>query len=395
MGTTASDPKTIVTPDAFSVHPPLLGTPLAPPWRRGIALLIDIVLVASITALTSGFWFVLGVVGAAFLFTRAKKSGEDDRAPRGFRLLLGCMGFAVLGFTAVVVIGLSFIDESHDESGLTALVEGIPGVTPGRGSSSGSVESSGGDGLRTALGVLQEGAQLRSSDDPDEAVALAVVFGRQLLDISPEQDIEELLRSLIPDNVGGVGGDAILLRAMSQLDAQVLDETRRMEMAGALDLVGDTIGELEENLSRVTRDLEDTRADLAEARERRGLVGWFTSRLDSLGFGFGWWTLYFAILMPWMKGQTPGKRALGVRVVRLDGHPVTWWHAFERAGGYAAGLATGTLGFAQIFWDANRQGIHDKVAGTVVVLDGLAKVPGHWDPKVAGMNTRLDDKDSA
>ena len=154
-------------------------------------------------------------------------------------------------------------------------------------------------------------------------------------------------------------------------------------------------GELQLGLARANRNLEDTRADLEDTRaeldealQRGGLVGWLTSRIDSLGFGFGWWTLYFAILMPWMKGQTPGKRALGVRVVRLDGHPVTWWHAFERAGGYAAGVATGTLGFLQIYWDANRQAIHDKVAGTVVIRDGVPKVPGTWERLVTDSATR-------
>ena len=89
-----------------------------------------------------------------------------------------------------------------------------------------------------------------------------------------------------------------------------------------------------------------------------------------------------------MHGQTPGKRLMGVRVVRLDGNPVTWWHAFERAGGYAAGVATGTLGFVQVYWDANRQAIHDKVAGTVVIRDGVPKVPGNWERQVTGGGTR-------
>ena len=44
-----------------------------------------------------------------------------------------------------------------------------------------------------------------------------------------------------------------------------------------------------------------------------------------------------------MRGQTIGKRLLGVRVVRLDGQPITWWSACERSGGYVAGLATGFL----------------------------------------------------
>jgi uncharacterized RDD family membrane protein YckC len=58
-----------------------------------------------------------------------------------------------------------------------------------------------------------------------------------------------------------------------------------------------------------------------------------------------------------------------MRVLRLDGGAITWWVAFERAGGYAAGLATGLLGFAQVMWDANRQAIHDRIVGTVVALD--------------------------
>jgi len=99
--------------------------------------------------------------------------------------------------------------------------------------------------------------------------------------------------------------------------------------------------------------------------------------------------MYFAILMPWMKGATPGKKLMGIRVVRLDGQPVTWWHAFERAGGYAAGLATGLLGFAQILWDPNRQAIHDRVAGTVVIRAGARRVPGQWEHLVESENVRI------
>jgi len=53
--------------------------------------------------------------------------------------------------------------------------------------------------------------------------------------------------------------------------------------------------------------------------------------------------------------------------VRLSGEPLGLWEAFERFGGYAAGLATGLLGFVQLYWDPNRQAIHDRVARTVVV----------------------------
>ena len=58
-------------------------------------------------------------------------------------------------------------------------------------------------------------------------------------------------------------------------------------------------------------------------------------------------------------GIRPKLPAAVDQALRLDGQPITWWHAFERTGGYAAGLATGTLGFAQVYWDPNRQAIHD------------------------------------
>ena len=43
------------------------------------------------------------------------------------------------------------------------------------------------------------------------------------------------------------------------------------------------------------------------------------------------------------------------------------WSALGRYGGYAASFVTGLSGFFQIYWDANRQGLHDKVSSTVVI----------------------------
>lgn len=40
-----------------------------------------------------------------------------------------------------------------------------------------------------------------------------------------------------------------------------------------------------------------------------------------------------------------------------------------RFGGYAASIATGLVGFLQVLWDANRQGLHDRIAGTVVLRE--------------------------
>lgn len=108
---------------------------------------------------------------------------------------------------------------------------------------------------------------------------------------------------------------------------------------------------------------------LAEARKPQALV--WQSQLkawwDGLGVGFGWAIVYFSLVPAWLRGQSLGKMLLGLRVVELTGRPLTVRVCFSRYGGYAAGMATGMFGFAQILWDANRQSIQDKVAHTVVV----------------------------
>lgn len=374
MPTHTRDPRTIITPDAFSVDPPLLGTPLAPPRRRAIALVIDLIVVSLITTLTSGFWFVLGVVAAAFFFTTARKPGKGDGASKVFRVFLGCMGVTTLALTAVIFLGLRFLDDNDSSPVFNASVRND------------STEISLSGGLEGVLSGIAEGAQIRMSDSPDEVVDQATRLARRLEGTMSQDEIEEALEELIPDEVNGVDADDLLERVMANLDSSAeaegsdesIAEVDRV-MAEAMLIAGDTIEELQDQLSRAERDRDRAETDLQEAQARRGLFGWLANRVESIGFGLGWWTMYFAILMPWMNGQTPGKKAAGIRVVRLDGQPVNWWHAFERAGGYAAGLATGTLGFAQIYWDPNRQAIHDKIAGTVVVLEGAQKFPGRWD----------------
>jgi len=109
--------------------------------------------------------------------------------------------------------------------------------------------------------------------------------------------------------------------------------------------------------------------ELAEARKPEAfrwqstLLKWW----EGTGVGFGWAIVYFSLIPAWLNGQSLGKKLLGLRVVELTGKPLTVRICFSRYGGYAAGMATGMFGFAQILWDANRQAIQDKVAHTVVV----------------------------
>jgi uncharacterized RDD family membrane protein YckC len=79
--------------------------------------------------------------------------------------------------------------------------------------------------------------------------------------------------------------------------------------------------------------------------------------LVRLFYNLGFWML---------AGQTPGKRVMGVRIVRTDGQRLKWGNAIRREVGY--GISTILfLGYLWVLVDNRRQGWHDKLAGTMVV----------------------------
>jgi uncharacterized RDD family membrane protein YckC len=69
----------------------------------------------------------------------------------------------------------------------------------------------------------------------------------------------------------------------------------------------------------------------------------------------------------WMlAGQTPGKRLMGVRIVRTDGERITLGPAIRRWVGYWLSAIL-FLGYLWVLVDDRRQALHDKLAGTLVV----------------------------
>lgn len=77
--------------------------------------------------------------------------------------------------------------------------------------------------------------------------------------------------------------------------------------------------------------------------------------------------VYFSVFLWKWEGQTPGKRLMNIRVVKLNGTPLTFWNSLERASGYTASAAILLVGFMQYFWEKNRQTTHDKISSTIVV----------------------------
>jgi uncharacterized RDD family membrane protein YckC len=72
-------------------------------------------------------------------------------------------------------------------------------------------------------------------------------------------------------------------------------------------------------------------------------------------------------------GRTLGKAWLHIRPVRMDGERIRWGRSSGRAAAYwLAGWlsALGLLNVLWCLWDENRQCLHDKVVGTIVINDG-------------------------
>lgn len=77
--------------------------------------------------------------------------------------------------------------------------------------------------------------------------------------------------------------------------------------------------------------------------------------------------VYFSLFTWRWNGQTPGKKLLKIKVVRLNGKKLSLWSSLERMSGYTASASLLLLGFFQYFWDRNRQTTHDKITETIVV----------------------------
>lgn len=66
-------------------------------------------------------------------------------------------------------------------------------------------------------------------------------------------------------------------------------------------------------------------------------------------------------------GQTLGKKAMQIRVVAKNGDPVSVGQAVARFIGYYISMLMLYIGFLWPLWDDQKQAIHDKIAGTIVI----------------------------
>ena len=81
--------------------------------------------------------------------------------------------------------------------------------------------------------------------------------------------------------------------------------------------------------------------------------------------------LFYQLYFVGKKGATPGKKLLGLKIIREDGvTPVGYGKAFLRLIGYIVSGMILYIGFIMIAFTDKKRGLHDMIAGTYVVKNG-------------------------
>lgn len=355
-----------VTPDPFHVDPALLGKKLGTPMQRGFALLIDLTCVAVFSSL--GISFLIAIAG--YFFARYANR-EYKGATRRMSAMLGyCVLIIGLFFFAFGQIWNFGDSDSASEDGLISAED--------------LVKLAVGDEAEVRSSARLIGEDAHDSADVADLEKVKADF-KEALDLIPMTDdrkvwiLEGLMSGIAEtgDNSGpkvDVAEDELSLTRSHVESLEGIDGSAGVEStreALKTFLAGAEMDALKAEAKSTRDELETLKGQLKSVKKP-----WAVSILtqakalaEDVGITFFWSTLYFTSLVGLFRGRTIGKRLMRLRVVRLDGRKLTVWNAFERHGGYLAGVATGLLGFFQILWDPNRQTIEDKIAGTVVIRD--------------------------
>ncbi len=314
--------RAIVTPYAFTVSQELLGQPLATPARRGVAMLIDVFLIAVLSTLSA--LLLAGFVALTF-FKAGNRLTQQKRfnfVRLTFRGISACLIFVIV-FTVVSDLGES------DK----------PVLSPAQQNQENE------DTMKSLLDLASILIDIGCSNNSQCLIKYAesAAIGAAAMKI-PVEDIHATSSDII-------------------LQKEWTDENKLLFMEKF-------INTLDEERNAYTDDIIEIVESTEPAKQKSkvtSVLQWVEGIMADLGLSLGWAALYFSVFTAWWRGQTIGKRIMGIEVVKLDGNYPSLWESFGRYGGYGAGFATGLLGFLQIYWDPNRQAIQDKISETLVL----------------------------
>ncbi|MCT7948064.1 RDD family protein [Shewanella septentrionalis] len=361
------DPKTMVTPHAFTIADTVLYTPLAAPLKRALAMLIDGLLI-TVLAEQMDWMFVLLVVGIIYIEKRSHKLG---------RLLKWGLYAAMLAFmlltTADNLLNVNGSSNTDNEQAVEGAALGKQILTSLPAIISLSLcdnYACGKTQVQSLREVIENASASKGMTEIERREIVLHAIANSSLSAA---DSEKLQTEVLDGTLWPVIAPQAELQ-MPDTQSELLKPIQAIEKIEPTDPAQGVAA----NAAKVTETTDTTKTvpspstrvksvDDEEESTTHCVIAWVKGFMSDMGLGFGWAAFYFTVFTARFDGQTLGKKMLGIRVIQLDGAKISLWAAFGRYGGYAAGFTTGLLGFMQIFWDANRQGIQDKISSTVVI----------------------------
>ncbi|WP_440877269.1 RDD family protein [Thalassotalea sp. PLHSN55] len=347
--------RQVLTPFAFKVDQSLFGLALAAPWRRLAALLVDLFFIA----ILSGAPGELLAIVIAYTFyqlgskKRAQQQGKVVGAKR--RAIMRFIGAFIVFMILLSLLPLA-VDEAENilsDEITNKQTSGIDGKEIGFAK---AIEMS---ALALSISQAMEKAQCTELDCYHQILS-PYINDLQALALDEQvakSGIEEVVENT---DLAATDKTTLLNKLLLEYQAPAdLDKSisSNPSSAAVTTLANDIDSEIS---SKTNTSAGDEKPVYSIIQLVKGII-------SDLGLGFGWAAFYFTIFTALWHGQTPGKKLFYIKVLQLDGTPLSMWDSFGRYGGYGAGIATGLIGFIQIFWDANRQAIHDKISATVVI----------------------------
>ncbi|GAC14865.1 RDD family protein [Aliiglaciecola lipolytica] len=326
--------RDVITPYAFEVSPDLFGTPLASPIRRALALSIDLILVAILSGVTGN---ALAIFIAILLWVTSRRLKREKRLPSVIYLVRIIAGVLIVG---------GFFGLFRNDTPIWMAQQNEQSVSAGD-----AVDVVVFTGTYAALiSVIDK--QIEKGDCADKEACWSEIgndFVEDLVELPLSKDEKlEMLEEFLKQSFVELGDQEHTLLKESLL-------TKFATMQKEFDIQA---AEQEQEIQSTPKQ---------KSFHDYSIVKFFKGIAADLGLGFGWAAVYFTGTMVLLHGQTIGKKIVRIKVIKLDGSSLNVWESFGRYGGYGAGLATGLLGFIQIYWDPNRQAIQDKIAETLVI----------------------------
>ncbi len=270
-------------------------------------------------------------------------------------------------------------------------------------------------GVDRALNQAAEEAIVRALRSPAVIRAITRAIETQDLDAQPatREEIARLVRQALQTEAAGQAWREVLESEQAQMLVERIAGAPEIRAAIASQSAG-LITDIGVRLTVITEELDDaiervTRSDDPDSEvDQAGLVTRAVAGAIDLGLLFGAYALVSSVLGSlvtsvfaeplstpavvavavfgvlvggaifagfWsLAGQTPGMRFLAIRLVQTDGAPhIRFWAAARRVLAVIVSLLPLGIGYLAILWSPERRSWADRMTGTQVVYDTVAR----------------------